>query len=163
MYRQFTAIAALSFVLTACATTYQSSGFTGGFTDTQLAPDLFRVSFSGNAFTSPERVQDFALLRAAELCISNGFKYFAVVDTADQSRTETYVTPSTAQTTGTATAYGNSATYSGTTTVTPGQVYSFYKPGIGLMVRGFSQKPEDIYSFEADFLVRTLKAKYEIE
>ena len=61
----------LALVLSGCATAYQSNSLTGGYTDTQLAPDVFRVSFSGNAFTSNDRVQDFALLRAAELTLAN--------------------------------------------------------------------------------------------
>jgi len=75
----FIAIALGGLLLTACATGYQSSGFTGGFKDTQLAPDVFRVSFSGNGFTSSDRVQDFALLRAAELTLANDARYFAVI------------------------------------------------------------------------------------
>jgi hypothetical protein len=150
-------------LLSACATKYQSAGVTGGFSDTQLAPDVFRVTFSGNARTSPDRVQDFALLRAAELCLANNFKYFAVIDSADQSRRRTYVTPGTAQTTGTVNAYGNTATNFGTTTYTPGQVHNHYKPGVGLIVQGFAEKPQGTFTYDAQFLVRSLKQKYEIQ
>ena len=140
-------------IILGCATGYQTKGFTGGFSDTQLAPDVFRVSFSGNAYTSEDRVQDFALLRAAELCLENGLPYFTVVDSEDRSRTGTFVTQGSATTSGQATVIGNTATYSGTTTYDPGQVYNFYKPGVGLMVRGFAEKPTNVQTFDAQFLI----------
>lgn len=84
MMLRFIAIALLVPLMAACATGYQSSGFTGGFKNTQLSPDVFRVSFSGNAFTSSDRVQDFALLRAAELTLANNAQYFTVITSADQ-------------------------------------------------------------------------------
>jgi len=60
----FITVALLLPMMAACATGYQSSGFTGGFKDTQLAPDVFRVSFSGNAFTSSDRVQRLCLAKS---------------------------------------------------------------------------------------------------
>jgi hypothetical protein len=153
----------LATTLVACATSYQPTGFTGGFSDTQLAPDVFRVSFSGNGFTSPDRVQDFALLRAAELTLQHGARYFAVMDSENQSRTSTYVSPGSSYTSGTATAYGNTATYSGTTTSTPAQVHTYYKPGVGMVIRTFSQQPSHIHAFDAEFLLQSIRSKYGIE
>ncbi len=69
--------------LSGCATSYQQKGFTGGYSETQLAPDVFRVNFQGNGYTSSERAQDFALLRAAELSLERGFRYFALLDETD--------------------------------------------------------------------------------
>src|SRR5437764_1386447 len=51
----------------ACATPYQRHGFTGGFSESQLDENVFRVNFRGNGYTSPERAADFTLLRSAEL------------------------------------------------------------------------------------------------
>ncbi|MDC8012678.1 CC0125/CC1285 family lipoprotein [Tahibacter soli] len=152
----------LSFVtlLSACATTYQRTGFSGGFSETQLAPDVFRVSFSGNGFTTPERVQDFAMLRAAELCSGVGHPYFAVVDSVDQSVTQNVTMPGMAQTTGQVNVVGNTAVYSGTTTYSPVQTYSFYKPGVGMMVRCLREQIEGSMTFDAQFLSTTIRAKY---
>lgn len=150
-------------LLTACATEYQSSGFTGGFNDTQLAPDVFRVSFSGNGFTSSDRVQDFALLRAAELTLANDARYFAMISSADQSRTDTYVTPGSSQTTGTVSAYGNTGYYSGTTTYSPPQVHTYYKPGVGMLIRIFQTKPESDFVFDASFIANSIRTKYGIK
>ena len=73
------AAAVIASFIGARATGFQSTGFAGGFEDAQLAPDIYRVSFSGNAFTSSDRVQDFALLRAAELTLANKAQYFAIM------------------------------------------------------------------------------------
>lgn len=71
----------VALLLASCATGYgQKSFFSGGFEDTQLGPDIFRVSFSGNDSTSMARTKDFALLRSAELALGNGYPYFVVVD-----------------------------------------------------------------------------------
>ena len=154
------AVALLGTLVTACATSYQSKGFSGGFEDTQLASDVFRISFSGNAFTSNDRVQNFALLRAAELTLANNFKYFAVINSTDQSRTETYISPGSATTSGTVSAYGS---YSGTTTYDPPQVHTYYKPGVGLMVRAFPNKPDGIFAFDAEFIAKSIRSKYGIQ
>ena len=159
----FIAVALVGLLLTACATGYQSTGFTGGFKDTQLAPDVFRVSFSGNAFTSSDRVQDFALLRAAELTLANDARYFAVISSADQSRTDTHVTPGSSQTTGTVSAPGNIGYYSGTTTYSPPQVHTYYKPGVGMLIRTFQTKPEGDFVFDANFIANSIRTKYGIK
>ena len=161
--RNYIALAVSGSLMAACATAYQSSGFAGGFKDTQLAPDVFRVSFSGNSFTSNDRVQDFALLRAAELTLGNNAMYFAVMSTADQSRTDTYVSPGSAYTTGTASAYGNTASYSGTTTYTAPQMHTYFKPGVGMMIRTFQIKPEGSFAFDANFIVNSIRTKYLIK
>ena len=59
----------LAAALLGCATAYQPQGLSGGFTETQLAPDVWRVSFSGNGYTKGERAEDFAMLRSAELTL----------------------------------------------------------------------------------------------
>lgn len=70
----------------ASATGYQPAGSDGGFTELQLAPDMFRVAFQGNTYTSQERVADMALLRAADLALAHGASYFAVLNQLRESR-----------------------------------------------------------------------------
>jgi hypothetical protein len=165
--------------LSGCATSYKSNGFTGGYTNTQLTPDVFRVSFRGNAYTSPERAQDFALLRASELTLQHGFICFAIIDEQNSTTTQTYTTPSQSETTayGTGESYGNvylnpyGGTYEGnsslsvhsTTTYSSGQTYVFYKPRTGLLIRCFQKKPDGIFTFDAVFLQQSLKQTYQIK
>lgn len=70
----------------ASATGYQAAGPDGGFSELQLAPDMFRVAFQGNTYTSQERVADMALLRAAELALTHGASYFVVLNQLRESR-----------------------------------------------------------------------------
>lgn len=69
---------------TGCATPYQLHEphffHRGGYGDVKVAPDAFRIGFHGNLYTARERVEDFALLRAAELTLTNNSSYFAVAD-----------------------------------------------------------------------------------
>lgn len=67
---------------TACATGYHESNLAGGFSETQLQDDTFRVYFHGNAFTTPEQMTDYTMLRAAEVALEHGFKFFVVADHA---------------------------------------------------------------------------------
>lgn len=73
-----------------CATGYHPQAFSGGYSETRLAPDLFRVSFAGNGFTSAQRAYDFALLRAAELTATYGFSHFALVNENSGHSTSRY-------------------------------------------------------------------------
>jgi len=157
--RVFAAVAAVSAVF-GCATPYQFKAFRGGYSETQLAPDVFRIYFRGNAYTSTERAQDFALLRAAELARERGFAYFAVVDETSSSSVHTYTTPGHSSSSGSALVTGNIATYSGQTTYYPGQTLLMYKPQTGLVVRYFAEKPQGVYTFEAAFVEDSLRQKY---
>ena len=69
-----------SFALMACATPYQpySTWSDGGFTDKEVLPGVFLVRFVGNQATAPDRTADFALLRAAEICLQRDKKFMRV-------------------------------------------------------------------------------------
>jgi len=76
-------------------TTYQPRGWTGGYDETQLAPNVFRIGFQANQYTLPGTATDFALLRAAELTLERGYTHFAVVRGADAVATTQITTPVT--------------------------------------------------------------------
>jgi hypothetical protein len=69
-----------------CSTGYKSSGFSGGYTETQLSENAFKVRFKGNGYTSRERASDFCLLRCAEITELNGFTHFIIVDENQYSK-----------------------------------------------------------------------------
>lgn len=132
-----------------------------------MAADVFRINFAGNAYTSSERAQDFALLRAADLTLQHGFKYFTILDESSSMAVSAFTTPGTAHTTGSAYVYGGYGSYygsySGHTTYTPSQTYFMLKPQSGLLIRCFAEKPDGIYTFDATFLQQSLKQKYRIK
>jgi hypothetical protein len=90
--------ALIALVLCACATRYQEMGLTGGVTSQQMSGDTFRIISRGNGFTTAERVQDYTLLKAAEVTQSVGATHFMVVGAADATRVGVIQTPATAQT-----------------------------------------------------------------
>ena len=77
--------------ISACATTYErAKSPTGtGYYDTLLQQGMYEITFNGNSDTSVTTAQDFALLRAAETCLENGYKTFDIVNSNNNSKTET--------------------------------------------------------------------------
>jgi hypothetical protein len=69
----------LAYLLAGCATSYQSSGLTGGYRDFQVEGDVYRVVFSGNGDTTRETTQTYWLYRAAELTLEKGFDGFEIL------------------------------------------------------------------------------------
>jgi hypothetical protein len=144
-------------------TPYQSKGLMGGYSDTKLAPDVIRVNFAGNAYTSGERAQDFTLLRAAQLTLTNGYKYFVVLDEQSYNKVSAFTTPGQSYTRGTAFAYGDYGTYSGTTTYMPPTTHVMHKPRSGLLIKCFNEKPDNVQAFDASFVEQSIKQKYNIK
>lgn len=74
---------ALVLVLAACTanpTPYQPAqmhrGY--GYSEEQLGPNRFRVMFAGNSSTPRNVVENYLLVRAAELAKANGYAYFVL-------------------------------------------------------------------------------------
>lgn len=147
----------LSFISFACATSYQSTGFTGGYSETQLDENVFQVNFKGNGFTSKERSADFALLRCAELASNNGYDYFTIIDAQQYTTNSTYTTPT--QTKAKVSVYGNTAY--GSSTTYGGQTYNISKPSNTNTIICFKEKPEG-FSYNVKFLMHSLKEKYDL-
>jgi hypothetical protein len=72
-------MATMAVILTSCATPYQEQSFTGGFSVKELRPDVVRVSFGGNGYTTRETVQVYWLNRCAELALEKGFAGFEIL------------------------------------------------------------------------------------
>jgi TonB family protein len=71
--------AVLMLGLSGCASPYDSSGLTGGYSEQQLEPGIWRVRFDGNGYTTPETVQTFWLYRCAELAKQQGYDGFEIL------------------------------------------------------------------------------------
>lgn len=96
----FGAVASGALLLAGCATEtpYRPATGTGfervGYSDHQIEPNRFEVSFSGNSYTSRETVEKYLLYRAAELTIQQGGDYFVMADRNTDHSSRTYTTPS---------------------------------------------------------------------
>lgn len=145
-------------MLSGCATSYQPHGWTGGYSTTQLADNAFKVTFSGNGYTTRGRAVDFALLRSAEVTLEHGFNYFAIIDGQSYSSQSAYTTPTT--TYGSAYAYGNTAY--GSATTYGGQTFVISKPSTSNMIVCFKKKPKG-FVFNAHFVAHSLRQKYGIK
>ena len=151
----------LVLMLAGCATSYQKKGFTGGWSETQLDENLFRVNFQGNGYTSSQRAWDFALLRSAELALDNNYKYFILLGQDSVVNNSSYTTQTTSRTTGNAYATGNNASFSATTYSTGGNTYNIAKPSSANTVLCFKEKPAH-FSYDAQFIYKSITAKYDI-
>lgn len=101
MKRLLLAVAAVgALALAGCetATPYQPLGApnaqaSGGYSEQQIEPNRWRVTFAGNTLTSRETVERYLLFRAAQLTLQQGYDWFQAVDRNTERRTHTYAEP----------------------------------------------------------------------
>ena len=77
------------------ATPYQpdlrGSQVSGGFSETRVTNDRFRVQFRGNTLTNRDTVERYLLYRAAELTLAQGYDWFEIDDRRTDRTERTYV------------------------------------------------------------------------
>ncbi|MDP1026310.1 hypothetical protein Q5H91_03725 [Sphingomonas sp. KR1UV-12] len=92
------ALATSTLLVAGCATetTYRPAtgqGFNrSGYSDRQIEPNRFLVSFAGNSVTSRDTVERYLFFRAAELTLQQGFDYFVMADRDTNLQSRTYST-----------------------------------------------------------------------
>lgn len=124
-----------------CATPYQPVGLLGGFSDSQIQNDIFRVNFRGNGYTDLSTASDYALLRAAEIAIQNGFNYFIIIQDNSSIKTSIITTPGYAHTYGDIGAHGDYGSYYAHTTYYPGTSTAVERPFASYLIKCFKRKP----------------------
>lgn len=108
MLRLLSALLVAGLLTSACATQtpYRPAEKRGaeGYTETKLTDKRYRITFTGNSVTPAETVKDFALLRAAELTLQEGYDWFALADRSTDTKVRTsggidtgFVVPPTTQ------------------------------------------------------------------
>lgn len=75
----------LAGLVAGCASPYSPKGLTGGYTQREVNPNTFTVTFDGNGYASKELVLNYWVNRCAELTISHGYQYFALLPAARTS------------------------------------------------------------------------------
>jgi hypothetical protein len=78
-------VIAAALMLGACASTPTVYGPAAGpqavgFSELRIEPGRYRITFRGGPGAPPEQVSDYALLRAAELAVAEGYDWFRVTD-----------------------------------------------------------------------------------
>jgi hypothetical protein len=139
-------------LLAGCATSYQPEGATGGFADVMTGPDTAIVTFSGNGYTSAQRVLAMITLRCAELTVQHGYRYFAVTGLRDLGARSSFATPGYSTTN----VYGNVSSYGGFTgsaytTTLPSQTVNIYKPAAMVSIK-MSNNLESLQSVGLELL-----------
>lgn len=123
---------AVATALAGCATAYQSTGVSGGFSEMQMAQDTYRIRFSGNGFTGADAVSEMAMLRAAELTLQSGYTHFIILGAGDSVETSYITQPGTTYTTLTPN-YGGG--YNATSNTYGGYTAPVNKPRSEIMVK----------------------------
>jgi hypothetical protein len=62
--------------LAGCSSLYHAENAKGGYSDTRVDVNVFRVTFKGKPGLVQSQTNDMALLRGAELALRNGFGFF---------------------------------------------------------------------------------------
>lgn len=77
-------IVALFLSTSACTPKYHSKGYLGdGYLDVKKAKDQFVITYKGSAFSTFDKVVEYAYTRAAEVCLANEFDYFKIEKSRD--------------------------------------------------------------------------------
>ena len=79
----FAAAAVLTLGACVTATPYQAAAGginSNGYSDTRIEPGKYRVGFRGNSSTDRATVENYILLRAAELTLAEGLGHFTILD-----------------------------------------------------------------------------------
>lgn len=79
-------VLALAATLCGCATPYGDMTALGGVRAVRISEDTAQITAAGNAYTDPDTIQRYALRRAAEETVADGFDLFRIVDAEDRTR-----------------------------------------------------------------------------
>jgi hypothetical protein len=148
--------------LTSCSTGYHASNFlTGGYDEFKLAPNQYRVQFSGNDYTSEDRAYKYAMRRSAELTKAQGFQYFKISNSSAHKTKSTYTTPVTKRTASSTDTYryesGHIKENESITTVSGGDVIESYAPSISFNITMYRTQVDG--ALNADVILSNFEKK----
>ncbi|CAN5526268.1 hypothetical protein BH10PSE4_BH10PSE4_36430 [soil metagenome] len=157
--KRLIALAFSAALLTGCATSPtlyapQAAPRAAGYSEYRLEAGRYRVTFQGNPGAPVNQVSDYALLRAAELTLRDGYDWFRVADRVTQ---QTGSGGNSSISIG-----GGSGGYGRRSAVGVGLGTSFnLGPGPALsssmeVVFGKGQRPRDADTYDARDIVRTV-------
>ena len=168
MVKHGTLLTMMAFWLCSCATPYRPLKSGTGFSEAQLAADVFQVSFQGNGQISTEDVQDYALLRASQLTLQHGFSYFAVEDITNTSSVRPYTGRQQFHTDYPPNMGLPPPTLGGYDQFGAGYIVEYeqprlyVRPGTSLRIKCFATKPDKPFTYDASALERSLKQRHKL-
>lgn len=143
----------VSVLLNGCATTYKPNSFwnDGGFSETELQPNIFRISFKGNEMLSDDKVSDYLMLRAAEVCDSRN-KPFMKLENSNSKKSSSGYIPAVMN----VNSFGN-----GSGMITSVPAFETFETNASALVTCLDKKTQG--TWDTKFLVQSLKTKYNIK
>jgi hypothetical protein len=78
----------LTLLIWTCATPYGPKGLLGGYSDKQVADNIYEIRFEGNQHTPTKKVKTYLLYRCAEVAREKGYPYFMIL--SDESYRQIY-------------------------------------------------------------------------
>ncbi|MFI4935267.1 MAG: CC0125/CC1285 family lipoprotein [Caulobacterales bacterium] len=66
-------------LLLGCATSYAPESLIGGYSESRVSSNVWRITFSGNGYTSQETVQTYWLYHCAAVALREGFDGFRIL------------------------------------------------------------------------------------
>ena len=101
-------------------------------------------------------------MRAAELTLRNGYKFFVIVQESSWVATSTHKTQETTTTTGSAYTYGNTTNFTANTVTHGGYTYNVSKPRAENTILCLKEKPASGVAFDAQFVSNEIRRKYNL-
>ena len=157
----------LLFLINSCATPYQPKSFGGGYSSIQLDKHIFKINFDGNGYSNKQRIEDFALLRSAQITLQNNFKYFVIIDKDNSTSYSTYTTPQTTTTTGNISGYnygyGSNYNFTANSYNRGGNTHLISKPSSNNIIACFKEKPKiKGLIYDAEFISNSIRDQYNL-
>ena len=147
--RKILFVLCVALFLTACATSYKpAKKIKGkGYFDSVLQENVYDIVFNANSQTSLKKTKDYALLRAAEVCLEKGYKTFSIINTENNSKTDIDVV-------------NGQATYTTGYTYSYSYVDSSTSPSFNIVIR--CSYENDLF-FNAEDIKKNIRDRYKIK
>jgi hypothetical protein len=145
----------MCFAVMGCETPYGSPGPMGGVTATPLSKDRETVVATGNGNTDASRLEQFALLKAAQDCLAKGYAKFTLDAGPVTSRANRF--PESSHPNATIDMYGNSGTTNTNSQTTSGVVHPYTRPAETITVKFYrAGDPAGADGYDAQKVVANL-------
>jgi hypothetical protein len=128
-----------------------------GYSDTQLNEKVYRVSYAGYSIPQNE-CDDFAIMRASEIAMEKGYKYFRILNENQSSQSQTFHVPGSTYTTGTVSGYGNVAQMNATS-YSSGFVGTANYPVSTITIEMLKEKDDASGTLDAEIIWNSLAKK----
>ncbi|SEL84407.1 hypothetical protein SAMN05216359_11941 [Roseateles sp. YR242] len=143
-----------------------------GYSDAQVGPDTFKVTFLATDAGGITTANDLVLLRSAEVTLTHGFRYFVVTSEDRDVKTSSFdiaaqeTTQSKTQVVKREEPGVRERTTTTTTTYTPAKTVVLNHPEVTQLIRCYTEPPKDAGGrmvYDADFLWKEIGRTYKVE